>query len=156
MMRKLMEMQSKTPSIIPIANPNQNLIRIPLAKSKGKEVGRKEFDEKSSFHQEPPSRASRGEIGFSDGGTTEREFYCGGDGVVNHYERFFWRGEWTIGEGEGCAETRESGHVRQMEENWEFHPRYMRETWRDHDNRYTGGGRSCWGGGNPKVRKLKM
>ncbi|KAH0468957.1 hypothetical protein IEQ34_002189 [Dendrobium chrysotoxum] len=59
MMRKLMEMRSKTPPTVPIVNPNQNLIRIPLAESKGKEIGRKEFDEKSSFHQEPSSRAPR-------------------------------------------------------------------------------------------------
>ncbi|KAH0469250.1 hypothetical protein IEQ34_002482 [Dendrobium chrysotoxum] len=42
-----------------------------------------------------------------------------------------------------------------MEEKWEFHPRYMGETWMDYDNCYTGGGGSCWDGGNPRVRKLK-
>ncbi|KAH0466043.1 hypothetical protein IEQ34_006146 [Dendrobium chrysotoxum] len=39
MMRKLMEMRSKIPPTVLITNPNQNLIRIPLAKSKGKEIG---------------------------------------------------------------------------------------------------------------------
>ncbi|PKU75715.1 hypothetical protein MA16_Dca015595 [Dendrobium catenatum] len=68
MARKHMEMLSKTPPTAPIANPNQDLIGILLAKSKGKKVERKEFDEKSSFHQEPPSTTSRkGEIGFSNG-----------------------------------------------------------------------------------------
>ncbi|KAI0497767.1 hypothetical protein KFK09_021002 [Dendrobium nobile] len=43
-----------------------------------------------------------------------------------------------------------------MEKRWESHPRYTRETWRDHDNRYKGGGRSCWGGGNPRLKKLKI
>ncbi|KAH0467739.1 hypothetical protein IEQ34_002772 [Dendrobium chrysotoxum] len=59
MMRKLMKMQSKTPPTIPIANPNQDLIRIPLVEYKGKEIGRGEFDEESSFHQEPPPRTLR-------------------------------------------------------------------------------------------------
>ncbi|KAL0926846.1 hypothetical protein M5K25_003098 [Dendrobium thyrsiflorum] len=45
-----------------------------------------------------------------------------------------------------------SGHVRRMEEKWEFHPRYMGETWRDHYIRYIGGGRSCWGGGDPRCK----
>ncbi|KAH0452572.1 hypothetical protein IEQ34_019871 [Dendrobium chrysotoxum] len=43
-----------------------------------------------------------------------------------------------------------------MEERWESHPRYTRAIWRDHDNRYTEGGRSYWGSGDPKVKKLKM
>ncbi|KAH0466830.1 hypothetical protein IEQ34_004068 [Dendrobium chrysotoxum] len=59
MMKKLMEIRSKTPPTIPITNPNQDLIRIPLVESKGKEIGREELDEKSSFHQEPPPRAPR-------------------------------------------------------------------------------------------------
>ncbi|KAH0437039.1 hypothetical protein IEQ34_026302 [Dendrobium chrysotoxum] len=90
MMRKLMEMRSKIPPTVPIANPNQDLIGIPLAESKRNEIGREEFDEKSSFHQVPPLRAPRrGEIGFSDGGIARREFYCGGGGVVNYYGRLF-------------------------------------------------------------------
>ncbi|XP_020694208.1 callose synthase 10 [Dendrobium catenatum] len=32
----------------------------------------------------------------------------------------------------------------------------MGETWKDHNNHYTGRGRSCWGGGDPKVKKLNM
>ncbi|PKU84450.1 hypothetical protein MA16_Dca002963 [Dendrobium catenatum] len=40
MLRKLMEMQSKTPLVVLIAKPNQDLIGIPLAESKGKEIGR--------------------------------------------------------------------------------------------------------------------
>ncbi|KAH0465138.1 hypothetical protein IEQ34_005241 [Dendrobium chrysotoxum] len=46
MMRKLIEMQSKTPLTVPIANPNQDLIRIPLVESKGKKSGQ-EFNEES-------------------------------------------------------------------------------------------------------------
>ncbi|KAL0924610.1 hypothetical protein M5K25_005454 [Dendrobium thyrsiflorum] len=56
-MRKLMEMRCKTPPTVPIANLNQELIGISLAEYKGKEIGLKEFDEKSSLYQEPPSRA---------------------------------------------------------------------------------------------------
>ncbi|KAH0449776.1 hypothetical protein IEQ34_020468 [Dendrobium chrysotoxum] len=26
----------------------------------------------------------------------------------------------------------------------------------DHNSRYTGGGRSCWGGSDPRVKRLKM
>ncbi|KAH0461292.1 hypothetical protein IEQ34_008867 [Dendrobium chrysotoxum] len=93
-----MEMQSKTPLTIPIANPNQDLVGIPLAKSKGKEIGWEEFDEKSSFHQEPPRRAPRrGEIEFFDGGTIEREFYYAGGGVVDYYGRLFGQEEWKFG-----------------------------------------------------------
>ncbi|KAH0468559.1 hypothetical protein IEQ34_003592 [Dendrobium chrysotoxum] len=33
-------------------------------------------------------------------------------------------------------------HGDRVEERWDSHPRYTRETWRDHNNRYTGGGRS--------------
>ncbi|KAH0454575.1 hypothetical protein IEQ34_016499 [Dendrobium chrysotoxum] len=149
-MRKLMEMQSKTPPMVPIANPNQDLIGIPLDKFKGKEIGREEFDEKSSFHQKlPPRTPKRGEIGFSDEGTAIREFYCGG-GVINHYERFFGQIR------EGRVEPWGSGHVRWMKEKWEFHPQYTEETWRDHDNHYTRGGGSYWGNNDPRVRKLKM
>ncbi|KAH0458464.1 hypothetical protein IEQ34_013779 [Dendrobium chrysotoxum] len=69
MMRKLMEIRSKSPLMVPIANPNQDLIGNPLAESQGKEIGREEFDKKRSFHQEPPLKTPRrGEIGCSDGG----------------------------------------------------------------------------------------
>ncbi|PKU59082.1 hypothetical protein MA16_Dca027936 [Dendrobium catenatum] len=52
MMRKLVEMQSKTPLAVLIADPNQDLIRIPLAESKGKEIGREEFEEGRRSHEE--------------------------------------------------------------------------------------------------------
>ncbi|KAH0452531.1 hypothetical protein IEQ34_019830 [Dendrobium chrysotoxum] len=39
MLRKLMKMQSKTPSVVPIANPNLESTGIPAVESKGKEVG---------------------------------------------------------------------------------------------------------------------
>ncbi|KAH0461158.1 hypothetical protein IEQ34_008733 [Dendrobium chrysotoxum] len=38
---------------------------------------------------------------------------------------------------------------------WESHPRYTREILRDHDNRFTRGERSCWGGGDPRIYKGK-
>ncbi|KAL0919024.1 hypothetical protein M5K25_011091 [Dendrobium thyrsiflorum] len=57
MIRKLKEMQSKIPSVVLIANPNPKSIRTLLAKSKEKEIRRKEFDEDSFFHKEPPPRA---------------------------------------------------------------------------------------------------
>ncbi|KAH0458405.1 hypothetical protein IEQ34_013720 [Dendrobium chrysotoxum] len=41
-----------------------------------------------------------------------------------------------------------------MEEKWEFHPQNMEEILRDRDNRYTGGGRSCWGSGDPKDKLI--
>ncbi|KAH0467521.1 hypothetical protein IEQ34_004759 [Dendrobium chrysotoxum] len=53
MMRKLMEMQSKTPLAVPITNPNQDLIEIPFVEFKRKEIRGEEFDEKSFFQQEP-------------------------------------------------------------------------------------------------------
>ncbi|KAH0450591.1 hypothetical protein IEQ34_021283 [Dendrobium chrysotoxum] len=66
-LRKLMNMQSKTPPVVPITDPNQDLIGIPLAKSKGKEIGRKGFNEESFFHQEPPPRAPiKGGSGFPE------------------------------------------------------------------------------------------
>ncbi|KAH0459762.1 hypothetical protein IEQ34_012576 [Dendrobium chrysotoxum] len=115
MVRKLMEMRPKTPPTVPIANPNQDLIGIPLAESKGKEIGWEEFGEKSSFHQEPPPRTPKmGGIGFSDGGTIGREFYYGGGGVVEQYGKLFRQGEWTIGEGRR-AESWRLSHMRQME-----------------------------------------
>ncbi|KAH0459813.1 hypothetical protein IEQ34_010476 [Dendrobium chrysotoxum] len=39
---------------------------------------------------------------------------------------------------------------------WDSHPRYMGEIWRDHDNCYTRGERSYWGGSDHRVRKLRM
>ncbi|KAH0458993.1 hypothetical protein IEQ34_011807 [Dendrobium chrysotoxum] len=105
MMRKLMEMQSKTLLAILIANPNKYLIEIPLAKSKEKEIEQKKFDEESFFYQEPPHRALiRSIFGFSDGGTTMREFGGGGDRVTKHYGSHFEQGKWAIGDGEGRAE----------------------------------------------------
>ncbi|KAH0460558.1 hypothetical protein IEQ34_011221 [Dendrobium chrysotoxum] len=91
MMRKLMEMQSKTPSMISIANPNQDSIGIPLVEFEGKEIEWEEFDQESTFHQEPPPRATiRGGIVFPNGGTARREFCDGGGGVTGQYGRFFW------------------------------------------------------------------
>ncbi|KAH0451642.1 hypothetical protein IEQ34_018941 [Dendrobium chrysotoxum] len=90
LMRKLMEMQSKTPLAIPITNPNQDLTRFPLAESKRKEIGQEEFDEESFFHQEPPPRALiRAGSRFLNGGTARRKFYGGGGEVVDHYGRHF-------------------------------------------------------------------
>ncbi|KAH0460244.1 hypothetical protein IEQ34_010907 [Dendrobium chrysotoxum] len=90
MMRKLMEIQSKTQLAILITNPNQDLTGIPLAESKGKVIEQEEFDDKSFFHQEIPPRALiRGGIGFADGGTTRREFCGGGGWVADHYGRPF-------------------------------------------------------------------
>ncbi|KAH0453936.1 hypothetical protein IEQ34_018260 [Dendrobium chrysotoxum] len=63
MMRKLIEIQSKTPPAVSSANPHHDLIEIPLAESKGKKIVLEEFDEENSFHQEPPPRAPiRGRI----------------------------------------------------------------------------------------------
>ncbi|KAH0464267.1 hypothetical protein IEQ34_007053 [Dendrobium chrysotoxum] len=68
MKRKLVEMQSKISPMVPIANHKQDLIEIPLAESKGKEIGREEFDEESFFHQElPPRTLIRGKSMFLDG-----------------------------------------------------------------------------------------
>ncbi|KAH0454516.1 hypothetical protein IEQ34_016440 [Dendrobium chrysotoxum] len=76
MMRKLLEIQSKTPPAVPMANPNQDLNRIPLAELKGKKIGWEEFNEESFFHQEPPPGSPiRGRSGFSDEGTAMREFF---------------------------------------------------------------------------------
>ncbi|KAL0914744.1 hypothetical protein M5K25_015120 [Dendrobium thyrsiflorum] len=57
MMRKLMEMQSKTPLAISIANHNQDLTEIPFVESKGKEIEQEEFNKESFYHQDPPPRA---------------------------------------------------------------------------------------------------
>ncbi|KAH0467550.1 hypothetical protein IEQ34_002657 [Dendrobium chrysotoxum] len=65
MLRQLMKMQSKTPPVVPITSPNQDLIEIFLAESKGKEIERKRFDKESFVHQEPPPRAPiKGGSGF--------------------------------------------------------------------------------------------
>ncbi|KAL0922733.1 hypothetical protein M5K25_006746 [Dendrobium thyrsiflorum] len=45
MLRKLMEMQFKTPLTGPIAKPNQDLTKIPLAESKGREIRRSSMRE---------------------------------------------------------------------------------------------------------------
>ncbi|KAL0924223.1 hypothetical protein M5K25_005037 [Dendrobium thyrsiflorum] len=84
------------------------------------------------------------------------EFYGEGGRVTDHYRRPFGQGEWTTGEGGGRAKPWRLDHGKRMEERWDSHPRYMGETWRDHNNHYTGGGRSYWGGDNPRVRKLKV
>ncbi|KAH0457875.1 hypothetical protein IEQ34_013190 [Dendrobium chrysotoxum] len=90
MMRKLMEKRSKTPLTVPITNPNQDLTWIPLAKSKGKEIGRKGFDEESFVDQEPPPKAPiKGGSGFPEGGTAIMELCGGYGGVADHYERHF-------------------------------------------------------------------
>ncbi|KAH0461161.1 hypothetical protein IEQ34_008736 [Dendrobium chrysotoxum] len=85
MLRKLIEMQSKTPLTIPIANPHHDVTKIPLDESKEKEIGKEEFNEKSFFHHEPPPRALvRGGIGFPDGEIAGIEFCGGGGGVTDH------------------------------------------------------------------------
>ncbi|KAL0905277.1 hypothetical protein M5K25_023685 [Dendrobium thyrsiflorum] len=138
MMRKLMEMQSKTP-------PAE------------KEIEREEFDKESFKHQKPPPRAPiRDGSGFLDRGTVRSEFCGGGGGVDDHYERHFGQGEWITEDGGGRAEPWGSDHARRVEERWDSHPRYIGEIWRDHDNHYTGGERSYRGGSDLKVRKLKM
>ncbi|KAH0454581.1 hypothetical protein IEQ34_016505 [Dendrobium chrysotoxum] len=69
MIRKLMEMQSKTPLAVLIANSNQDLTGIPLVESKENEIRLDEFDEESLFHQEPPPRSLiRGKSRFLDEG----------------------------------------------------------------------------------------
>ncbi|KAH0465658.1 hypothetical protein IEQ34_005761 [Dendrobium chrysotoxum] len=96
MLRRILEMKTNTSLVVPMANPNQDLIGIPLAESKGKEIGQEEFDEGSFFHQEPPPVALiRGGSGFLDGGTTERAFRGEGGGVADPYERSFGQGKWT-------------------------------------------------------------
>ncbi|KAL0916122.1 hypothetical protein M5K25_013606 [Dendrobium thyrsiflorum] len=81
MIRKLIEMKSKTPLMVLIANPNPELTRIPLAKSKRKEIEQKGFDEESFFYKEPLPRAPiRRGIGVPNGGTAGRGFYGGGGG----------------------------------------------------------------------------
>ncbi|KAH0465216.1 hypothetical protein IEQ34_005319 [Dendrobium chrysotoxum] len=102
MMKKLIEMKSKTPLVVLMANPNHNLIEIPLAEFKGKEIGLEEFEEESFFHQEPPpGDPVRCRSGFSDVGTIRRKFYDGGGKMADHYVRRFRQREWAIIEGEG-------------------------------------------------------
>ncbi|KAH0460167.1 hypothetical protein IEQ34_010830 [Dendrobium chrysotoxum] len=193
MLRRLLEMQTKTLLGVPMANPNQNLTEIPLADSKGNEIGQEEFDEGSFFHQEPSLGAPiRGGSIFLDERTTKRKSFGRGGRAVDHYERHFGQGEWAIGgggqeppsrapirggiglsdggtvgrefrgegkwttEGGGRAEQWGLGHVRRREGRWDSHPRYMGEIWRDHDNCYTRGERSYWGGSDHRVRKLRM
>ncbi|KAH0470528.1 hypothetical protein IEQ34_000251 [Dendrobium chrysotoxum] len=90
MMRKLLKMQSKTSPMVPMTNSNQDLTWILLVKSKGKEIGREEFNEESFFHQGPPPGAPiRGKSRFQDEGTTMREFFSGG--LVEKYENLIGR-----------------------------------------------------------------
>ncbi|KAH0451994.1 hypothetical protein IEQ34_019293 [Dendrobium chrysotoxum] len=151
-LKKLIEMQSKTPPAIPIANPHHDLIEILLAKSKRKEIRRKDFGEKISFHQEPPPIAQiRGGIGFSIGGRAGRKIYGRGGKVTDHYGRPFGQGEWTTREGGGRAEPWGSDHERRLEEMWDPHPQYTRKIRKDHNNRYTGGEASYWCGGDLRM-----
>ncbi|KAH0451569.1 hypothetical protein IEQ34_018868 [Dendrobium chrysotoxum] len=102
MLRRLLEMQTKTSRVVPMANPNQDLIGIPLAESKRKEIRQEEFDEGSFFHQEPPPIApTRGGSGFLDEGTTKIKSFGGGGRVADHYERHFGQGKPLIREGGG-------------------------------------------------------
>ncbi|KAL0917228.1 hypothetical protein M5K25_012277 [Dendrobium thyrsiflorum] len=92
MIKKLMEMQSKAPPAVPIANPQHDLTGVPLAESKGKEIEREEFDKSSFFHQEPtPEALRRGGSGFPNDRTAGREFYGGiyggGGRATDHYGR---------------------------------------------------------------------
>ncbi|KAL0924919.1 hypothetical protein M5K25_005779 [Dendrobium thyrsiflorum] len=104
MLRRLFEMQTKTSLVVPMPNPNQDLIEIPLAESKGKEIDQEEFDEGSFFHQDPPPRALiSGGLGFLDDGTTKEKSFGGGGKAADHYERHFGQGESAIGEGGGQA-----------------------------------------------------
>ncbi|KAL0910135.1 hypothetical protein M5K25_021077 [Dendrobium thyrsiflorum] len=82
-MRKLLDMQSKTLPMVLMVNSNQNLTGILLAGSKGKDIEREEFNKESFFHQEPS-------LGASIWG-----------GVAEHYGRHFEQGKWLIREGEG-------------------------------------------------------
>ncbi|KAH0459130.1 hypothetical protein IEQ34_011944 [Dendrobium chrysotoxum] len=98
--RKLLDMQSKTPPAVLMANLNQDLTGIPLAESKGKEIGREEFNDENFFHQEPsPGTPIRGRSGFPNEGTVMREFFGGDSRMVDHYERHLGQGEWPLEEG---------------------------------------------------------
>ncbi|KAH0466552.1 hypothetical protein IEQ34_003790 [Dendrobium chrysotoxum] len=100
MLKRLLEMQKNTSLVVPMANPNQDLTRILLAESKGKEIGQEEFDEGSFFHQEPPLVAPiRGGSGFLDEGITEMKSFGGDSRAADHYKRHFGQGEPLIGGG---------------------------------------------------------
>ncbi|KAH0453927.1 hypothetical protein IEQ34_018251 [Dendrobium chrysotoxum] len=121
MLRRLMKLQSKTPSVVPITNPNQDLTGILLAEYKEKEIRRKGYDEESFIHQEPPPRASiKGGSRFPKEEIARREL-CGG--VVNHYGRHFGQEEWPTGDGGGQDEPWDRVMQEQMEERWESHHR---------------------------------
>ncbi|KAH0455581.1 hypothetical protein IEQ34_015613 [Dendrobium chrysotoxum] len=102
MMRKLLEMQSKTPPTVPMANPNQELIRIPLVESKRKEI-RWEGVRRGEFLSSKATSwgSDKGGSRFLDEGTIRRKFFGGGGRVADHYGRHFRQGEWAISEGRG-------------------------------------------------------
>ncbi|KAH0452412.1 hypothetical protein IEQ34_019711 [Dendrobium chrysotoxum] len=104
MIKKLMEMQSKDPPAAPIVNPQHNLTEVSLAKLKGKEIRREEFDKVSFFHKKSPLGAPRrGGSRFPNEGTTRREIYGGiyggGSRATDHYGRLFGQGKRTTREG---------------------------------------------------------
>ncbi|KAL0903225.1 hypothetical protein M5K25_027586 [Dendrobium thyrsiflorum] len=102
MLRRLLEMQTKTSLVVPMANHNQDLTGILLAESTGREIGQEEFDEGSFFHQEPPHIALiRGGSGCLDEGTTKMKSFGGGSRAVDHNERHCGQGEPLIREGGG-------------------------------------------------------
>ncbi|PKU76999.1 hypothetical protein MA16_Dca001605 [Dendrobium catenatum] len=125
-----------------MANPNQDLTGIPLAEAK------QEFDKGNFFHQVPPPIALiKSGSGSLDEGTTKMNFFGGGGSAADHYERWWggrllWEIFWAREEDDrrrGMGRTMGiRGHVRRREGRWDSHPRYMRETWRDHDNHYVG------------------
>ncbi|KAL0911587.1 hypothetical protein M5K25_019741 [Dendrobium thyrsiflorum] len=121
MMRKLLEMQSKTSPVVPKTNSNQDLTRIPTAESKGKKIGRKGSDEKSFFHQEPSPRAPiKGGLGFLEGGTAMREFCGGGGKMADHYGRHFGQEEWATEDGGGQTKPWDRVMQEQIEEKVKF------------------------------------
>ncbi|PKU74577.1 hypothetical protein MA16_Dca003780 [Dendrobium catenatum] len=97
MLRRLLEMQTKTSRVVPMANPNQDLTGIPLAEAK-----KEEFDKGRFFHQQSPPIApiKSGSVSL-DEGTTKMKIFSGGDRVADHYERYFGQGEPVIREGGG-------------------------------------------------------
>ncbi|KAL0928511.1 hypothetical protein M5K25_000395 [Dendrobium thyrsiflorum] len=102
MLRRLLEMQTKTSLVVPMANLNQDLTGIPLAESKGREIGQEEFDEGSFFHQKtPPMALIRSGSGCLDERTTKMKSFGGGSRAADHYERHCGQGEPLIGEGGG-------------------------------------------------------
>ncbi|KAH0470911.1 hypothetical protein IEQ34_000634 [Dendrobium chrysotoxum] len=113
--------------ITKVTESNPGCTFIDKAKSKGKEIERKGFDEESFVHQEPPPRAPiKGGSGFPEEETTRRELHGGGGGVANHYGRYFRQGEWATGDGGGRAESWDRVMQERMDERWESRPRYTR------------------------------